>query len=327
MSMGNISLDNTLGAFFIGATLANILFGITCLQSALYYKSYPNDGWLYKASLERRDTDAAADGEQVGIIWILDTFDVAVTTHTLYFYAIKNFGDIQVFTQRNIVWSFKVLVRIFVQAMYALRVWKRTLSFLYYLAPPYSVRFSSLQATPLVGYLIKDVYLVSSFSDTPSIKSALISMFVSSVAAEFVVAVAMCYCLDKTTTITALITMMRMILMTGFVTSFYSIVILVTFLLWPDTLIFLGFDCLAPKLFINSLLALLNARGNFRNTKNSFRLPTIDSTGLTSESMRGHPAKDKNKLGGRMPRTPFLLLPYIKVTAFPFSALLERNSH
>ncbi|KAK0448562.1 hypothetical protein EV421DRAFT_1466898 [Armillaria borealis] len=283
-----ISLDNTLGAFFIGATLANILFGITCLQSTLYYKNYPNDGWLYKAS--------------VGIIWVLDTFDVAVTTHTVYFYAIKNFGNIQVLFQRDIVWSFKlhistcVLVRIFVQAMYALRVWK--LGQKLHQGIPWLIVLVTASNAACGIYLIKDVYLVSSFSDTPSIKSALISMFVSSVAAEFVVAVAMCYCLDKTTsafpnTIAALMAMMRMILMTGFVTSFYSIVILITFLLWPDTLIFLGLDCLAPKLFINSLLALLNARGKFRNTKNSFRLPTMDSTGLTSESMRDHSAKDK----------------------------------
>ncbi|KAK0194841.1 hypothetical protein F5146DRAFT_1219718 [Armillaria mellea] len=146
--------------------------------------------------------------------------------------------------------------------------------------------------------LIKDVYSVSNFSDTPNIKSALISMFVSSIAA-----VAICYCLDKgrtmsvfPNTIATLATMMRMILMTGFIMSVYSIVILITFLLWPDTLIFLGFDCLAPKLFINSLLALLNARGNFRNTKNSFRLPTINSTGLTSESLHGQPVKDKKAI-------------------------------
>ncbi|KAK0194840.1 hypothetical protein F5146DRAFT_1132249 [Armillaria mellea] len=116
MPMGNISLDNMLGAFSLGATLENILFGITCLQSALYYKNYPNDTWFYKAS--------------VGIIWLLDTFDVAVTTHTVYFYAIKNSGNIQVLTQHEIVWSFKlhiliyVLIRIFLQGMYALHVWK-----------------------------------------------------------------------------------------------------------------------------------------------------------------------------------------------------------
>ncbi|KAK0194856.1 hypothetical protein F5146DRAFT_1023112 [Armillaria mellea] len=154
-------------------------------------------------------------------------------------------------------------------------------------------------------YLIKEVYLIASFSETLTIKSALITMFVSSVVAEFVVSIAMCYCLDRgrTTsvfpnTIATLITLMRMILMSGFITSFYSVVILVTFLVWPNTLIFLGVDCLLPKLFINSLLAMLNARRDFRNTKNSFRLPTINShgNGLTSESMRSHSAKDKKAI-------------------------------
>ncbi|KAK0475484.1 hypothetical protein IW261DRAFT_1595471 [Armillaria novae-zelandiae] len=291
--MGNISLDHTLGAFSLGATLANILFGITCLQSALYYKNYLNDEWLYKVA--------------VGLIWLLDTFDVAVTTHTVYFYAIKNFGNVQVLYQHEIVWSFKlhivicVLVRIFVQAMYALRVWK--LGQKLHQGIPWLIILVTASNSACGIYLIKDVYLVSSFSDTPIIKSALISVFVSSVAAELIVSAAMCYCLDKgrtmsvfPNTIATLITMMRMILMTGIVTSVYSIVILITFLLWPDTLIFLGFDCLAPKLFINSLLALLNARRNFRNTNNSFCLPTIDSTGLTSESMGGQLAKDKKAL-------------------------------
>ncbi|KAK0194855.1 hypothetical protein F5146DRAFT_261727 [Armillaria mellea] len=91
-----ISLDNTLGVFSIGATLANILFGVTCLQSGLYYKNYPNDEWVYKAS--------------VGLIWLLDAFDVAVTAHASYFYAIKNFGNFQVLIQDDIVWSFKVCV-------------------------------------------------------------------------------------------------------------------------------------------------------------------------------------------------------------------------
>ncbi|PBK73334.1 hypothetical protein ARMSODRAFT_628808 [Armillaria solidipes] len=291
-----ISLDNTLGVFAIGATLANILFGITCLQSVLYYKNYPNDEWFYKAS--------------VGLIWVLDAFDVAVTTHASYFYAIKNFGNIQVLTQGDIVWSFKlhilicVLVRILVQAMYALRLWKVGQNF--HQGIPWLIVIITASNAACGIYLIKDVYLISSFSETSTIKSALISMFVSSVVAEFVVSIAMCYCLDRgkstsvfPNTIATLMTLMRMILMSGFITSFYSIIILVTFLVWPDTLIFLGIDCLLPKLFINSLLAMLNARRDFRNTKNSFRLPTINSSGngLPSEgTMRGHPAKDKKAI-------------------------------
>ncbi|KAK0445626.1 uncharacterized protein EV420DRAFT_1648347 [Desarmillaria tabescens] len=313
--MVNISLDNTLGVFFIGATLSNILFGITSLQSAIYYKNYPSDGWIYKVS--------------VGIIWVLDALDVAVTTHASYFYSITNFGHLPALTQRDIVWSLKlhillcVLVRISVQAVYALRLWKlgqvivtagnagtekpAVLEYnpvidkhnsllgcgIYLIKDVYELTFSSLS----VADNIFNSYLVSSFSKTPTIESALISMFVSSVVAEFVVSIAMCYCLDRTTsvfpnTITTLLTLMRMILMSGFITSFYSIVILTTFLLWPNTLIFLGVDCLLPKLFINSLLAMLNARREFRNVDNSFRLPTIVSSGLTSESASGHRANN-----------------------------------
>ncbi|KAK0457524.1 uncharacterized protein EV420DRAFT_1643858 [Desarmillaria tabescens] len=73
------SLGKTLGALYVGATIAAILFGITNLQALIYYKKYPNDWWVYRYS--------------VALLWILDALNVALTTHSLYFYLIDMFGN------------------------------------------------------------------------------------------------------------------------------------------------------------------------------------------------------------------------------------------
>ncbi|KAK0447014.1 uncharacterized protein EV420DRAFT_1647911 [Desarmillaria tabescens] len=106
------SLGKSFGAAYIGATVAAILFGITNLQAARYYRKYPNDWLLYRYS--------------VAALWILDTIHVALTTHAVYFYLVDSFGNFPALTE--IVWSLKYLIHILivvgVQAIYAIRIWK-----------------------------------------------------------------------------------------------------------------------------------------------------------------------------------------------------------
>ncbi|SJL15381.1 uncharacterized protein ARMOST_18877 [Armillaria ostoyae] len=93
LSRSSTTLGNTLGALYVGATIAAILFGITNLQTLIYYKRYPDDLRIYRYS--------------VALLWVLDALHVAFTTHALYFYMIDMFGD-WVGTLIHGVWSFKV---------------------------------------------------------------------------------------------------------------------------------------------------------------------------------------------------------------------------
>ncbi|KAK0436761.1 hypothetical protein EV421DRAFT_1739447 [Armillaria borealis] len=79
--MASPALGKTLGAVYIGATIAAILFGITILQTAIYYQRFRKD-------------------------WILDALHVALSTHALYFYLVENFGNLEVLNE--VVWSFKL---------------------------------------------------------------------------------------------------------------------------------------------------------------------------------------------------------------------------
>ncbi|KAK0243663.1 hypothetical protein EDD85DRAFT_1017486 [Armillaria nabsnona] len=123
-STASPSLGDTLGALYIGATIAAVqvtfltrrdtcscihsgsLFGITNLQTVIYYKKYPHDWWLFRYS--------------VALLWILDALHVALSTHALYVYLINMFGDLAGVLVHD-VWSFKaqldinIIIVIYVQ--------------------------------------------------------------------------------------------------------------------------------------------------------------------------------------------------------------------
>ncbi|KAK0207352.1 hypothetical protein IW262DRAFT_660602 [Armillaria fumosa] len=54
---------------------------------------------------------------------------------------------------------------------------------------------------------------------------------------------------------------MRIVVISGLLTSTCSLLTLISYIVWPDTLIFLAIGTfILPKLYINSLLAMLNSR-------------------------------------------------------------------
>jgi len=61
----------------------------------------------------------------------------------------------------------------------------------------------------------------------------------------------------------------RMTLISGFLTTACSLAALITYGTMPDTLIFLSVEFLLTKLYINSFLAMLNARQSVRDRDTS----------------------------------------------------------
>ncbi len=71
------SVSETLGALYIGATIAAVyvlshpqkyafiyslgsLYGITNLQGVVYYRRYPTDWWVYRYSVSRRSFEGGS---------------------------------------------------------------------------------------------------------------------------------------------------------------------------------------------------------------------------------------------------------------------------
>ncbi|PBK84121.1 hypothetical protein ARMGADRAFT_1088589 [Armillaria gallica] len=274
-STASPSLGDTIGALYIGATIAAILFGITNLQTVIYYKKYPHDWWLFRYS--------------VALLWILDALHVALSTHSLYFYLIDMFGDLAGVLVHN-MWSFKaqmginITVVIYVQELYAIRLWKfgrhfhKNLSWFILFAVAASLgagickrdirSFShSNRANNTISVIIYEIYIIPNFSALSDLKKAIYIFFAMATAADFAISPMMWYYLHKvrvatdfSTTASLLLSLMRLVVVSGLAISACSLLALISYIVWPETLIFLGVEFIIPKLYINSLLAMLNYR-------------------------------------------------------------------
>ncbi|OAX35508.1 hypothetical protein K503DRAFT_365655 [Rhizopogon vinicolor AM-OR11-026] len=74
-----VNVKDTFGAAFVGGMVAAIVYGITTLQTYLYYVYYPRDNKSTKFL--------------VASIWVLDTTHLSFMCHVLYHYLVSSFGD------------------------------------------------------------------------------------------------------------------------------------------------------------------------------------------------------------------------------------------
>ncbi|KAG7441277.1 uncharacterized protein BT62DRAFT_1046361 [Guyanagaster necrorhizus] len=233
------------------------LFGITTLQTYLYFHNYPRDTTLHRLS--------------VGVLYLLDTLHLALTIHAMYFYIVTNRGRGLVEAGPEIVWSIKlqvavmVVIILFVQSLYALRIWLLSgyhRGFLRYLAA-----LSVVGGFGIGIALTYEIYMTRTF---PSLSSddkswAMESSLAASTLIDFVLALAMCYYLRKgrgseSDLNSRISVVMQYTLSSGLVTSACSLAVLFTYVLLPNTLIFISLEFLLTRLYVGSFLAMLNAR-------------------------------------------------------------------
>ncbi|KAI6158166.1 hypothetical protein BKA82DRAFT_996587 [Pisolithus tinctorius] len=92
-----------------------MLYGITTLQTYMYYMHYSEDSSAIRVI--------------VAATWILDTLHVSFMCHMLYYYLTTNYGNLM--SLEYIVWSFpasllvNLLVVIVVQSFFAHRIYYR----------------------------------------------------------------------------------------------------------------------------------------------------------------------------------------------------------
>ncbi|KAK0185838.1 hypothetical protein F5146DRAFT_1068106 [Armillaria mellea] len=249
------SLPMTFGVVYICATIAAVLFGITYTQVTKYYKKYPDDCWIFRYS--------------VGILWIFDAFHVVLSTHMIYHYLIDLFGDYA--GLYHIVWSFKLqlptamVIVVGVQGIYTIRIWK--LGRYFHRILPWIVVLTFIIAFGNGIFSVYAAYSVSDFKTLSGVEGSICVIHSIPPFSDFIIALSMCYYLRKSgkayglsKTSDKLLDIMLLGVMSGLVTSICSLLILLTYLAWPNTLIFIGIDLILPKLYINSLLAMLNSR-------------------------------------------------------------------
>lgn len=249
------SLGNTFGALFIGVTLSAILFGLTNLQAFIYCQTHKGTSiTLYKLV--------------VIWLWISDALHLALLVHCVYHYLVTNYANFSALTE--IVWSFKlqVLVNVLIVPVvhfsYIHRIWilsKGRSRVLPAIAFGILVVICSGVSIPVVWA----IYKCHLFKDLVGIEWWTYGVVGSAAFADIVIASSLCYLLVAsrtgfTGTDSFLVKLVFYTISTGSITIVCLIMVIIACALLPKTFVFLAIDFLAPKLYVNSFIALLNAR-------------------------------------------------------------------
>lgn len=257
------SIGNTFGALFIGATLAAFLWGISNIQTFLYFQTHRGTGITFFKVV-------------VILLWILDALHLVFIVHCIHYYLVTNHARMSALT--NIVWSFKLQVICYalitksVQALYVHRLW--IVSKGRSRALPIMMCIIVALALGVDIVLVWVLYQCHQFSDLIRVEWAAYAALSTATVVDILIASSMWYLLATSRTgfsrtdsfINKLI---AYTVNTGCITSIGSVATIVTCAAMPNNFIFLGVVFLVAKLYVGSFLALLNAQYYLQGNANN----------------------------------------------------------
>ncbi|KAG2355650.1 hypothetical protein BDR07DRAFT_1340623 [Suillus spraguei] len=249
-----LDIGDTFGALFIGVTIAAVLFGLSNVQAFIYFQTHKNTGkTIYKLA--------------VVWLWIFDALHLALIIHCMYYYLVINYSNVNALTE--IVWSFKLslVIEVFivclVHLLYIYRIWiisktkSKTL--------PIVVGIVIILNSGVAIVLIWALYQSQTFSDWIKFEWATYLALATITFADIVIASTLCYLLaisriGSSSTNSLITNLMAYIINTGCLTSVCSMAAVITCAVMPTNFVFLAIEFLLAKVYVNSFLALLNAR-------------------------------------------------------------------
>ncbi|KAG1859778.1 hypothetical protein F4604DRAFT_1150258 [Suillus subluteus] len=296
------SIGNTFGALFIGATLAAFLWGISNIQTLLYFQTH-------------RDTGITFFKLVVILFWIFDALHLTFIVHCIYYYLVRNHANMGALTE--IVWSFKLQVIFYalitnsVHALYVHRLW--IVSKGRSRALPITACIIAVLALGVHITLIRVLYQCHLFSDLTRAEWTAYTALGTITVVDILIASSLWYLLATSRTGFSSMDsfgnkLMAYTVNTGCITSIGSMATVITCAVMPNNFIFLGVGFLVAKLYVNSFLTLLNAQyyleGNADNIDSSnkrrvrqflyrpephIKVPQTGELQASRKSMCGHP--------------------------------------
>ncbi|KAG1733036.1 uncharacterized protein EDB91DRAFT_651993 [Suillus paluster] len=252
--ISQLDLGNTIGALFIAAVLAIILFGVTNVQAFIYFQTHRGTGMtLYKLA--------------VVWLWMLDALHSALIVHGSYYYLVANYANIAAL--QKLLWSSKLQIPVDtmiiwgVYFLYVHRMW--IVSKGRPRALPITVGIFVVLGLGVGISLNWAIYNVQVSKDLIKIVWATYSTLGTISFLDVLIASSLYYLLATSrsgfsSTDSFITRLMSYIISTGCLTSVFSLTAIITCAVMPKTSIFIGVEFLMVKLYINSYIALLNAR-------------------------------------------------------------------
>ncbi|KAI6104405.1 hypothetical protein F5141DRAFT_1237962 [Pisolithus sp. B1] len=294
--MASVDLTNTWGAAFIGGMVTAVLYGITTLQTYLYFMNYPNDDVPTKLF--------------VAAIWVLDTTHITLMCHALYYYLVSSYGVTTSLAYG--VWS--LFASVAVNILHREDI----------LPMPPSSQVAGDRANQILwqqivtvlthlGFGIETVvfmFIKKQLSSLSQLTYYAVTPFGAAlVVSDVFIAVALCLLLRENSSLTVfprtkhLINILMIYAINRcLLTSAVAIAEVALWAVNPENSWFMAVDFTIGKLYANSLLASLNSRNFVRRNRNSgdpeFFLNTIHLADLpTSSGDMGTSPNGTDKLG------------------------------
>jgi len=268
------AFDNTIGAGYIGALTTAVLFGVTCIQSLTFSQRCERDKPFIKYMV-------------LGL-FVTDTAHMIFVSHTIYWYTITNFTNADAL--RLVPWSIMCGVLadnisdMVIRSFFARSVWhlsRHNRPLAYILSVLVFLTF-----VDGIGFGIKG-FTVHNFAEFAAISWLMYSGFAIALVCDFLIAGSLCYYLFTSRTgfkgTDSLINILSTYAInTGLVTSIFCALCFITYAAMPDNYIFLAFYFPLSKLYVNALLATLNARGRLREKSAASSFTLSKRTALSS---------------------------------------------
>ncbi|KZT02007.1 uncharacterized protein LAESUDRAFT_445415 [Laetiporus sulphureus 93-53] len=249
------AIEKLTGALLIEICMAVMLYGMSTIQAYVYWWNYPDDPLTIRSI--------------VGTVWILETTHTAFCLHLIYSYMVKDFGNVQPI--EHIVWSAgaAVLVAVFVaaiaQGFFIRRIWVLSRNNRFITCVAATLLFCRVCTGIATSILSWNITEWASFRT--SIGPLFTLTFGVSLAAteDMLIAGTLIYYLQKSRTGARrtdhlIRTLQTYIINTGSLTMLVSITIVLTYIFYEGSLLFVGMVTVQGKLYANSFLATLNAR-------------------------------------------------------------------
>ncbi|KIK68152.1 hypothetical protein GYMLUDRAFT_145789, partial [Collybiopsis luxurians FD-317 M1] len=243
-----------IGCYFIGTILACALWGISCVQTWLYFSTYSDHIWLKLLVVS---------------VWLSDTIHQFLITQMCYVYFVSNFGSET--KAHEVLWCdrlpfiFNAITSFLVQAFFIMRIWQSVCFHWYISLVVLAIIDRVLNST--VAYVCQGIaHSYWTYEELKSLKVLSVAVNILTAVSDVVICFVVSMWLNHSKTGSPwsnriLNRLMLFAISSGLLTSVCAICSLVTILALPNTLVYFVFYYI---IYSNSLLATLNARNRIR---------------------------------------------------------------
>ncbi|KAI5114995.1 hypothetical protein M0805_007761 [Coniferiporia weirii] len=282
------ALDGTFGCLFLAGIVTAALWGAGSVQLYFYHDNYSKSDKLWLQLY-------------LYVMYVLDTVHQVNMCISLYKYFVKDFANFVLIGKIDRPINDSIIISAIVcalaQSLYLMRIW--------HLSRRNYILTTTLGLLILTQFVATVIYFAQVYHLTENAElmdpAEIITVRVLNVfatATDVSIATAMAFLLHSQRsgirqTDTLISRLIIYSISTGLVTGVAGIAALVTAFAFPKTFIYLFFDIPLPKLYINSVLALLNFRQKHRdnlvrNADRGFSLNRMHTSNPTDGSFSAH---------------------------------------